>query len=72
MKIGFCGATHLGLCYSGVAAQKGFKITCFDFDAKKIKELKNFQLNIKEPKLKNILIKFKRKLYFLRRLKRFV
>ena len=64
MKIGFCGATHLGLCYSGVAAQKGFNITCFDFDAKKIKELKSFQLNIKEPKLKNILIKFKENYIF--------
>ena len=35
-KIGFCGMSHLGLCYSTAAAEKGFQITCFDFDDKKL------------------------------------
>ena len=39
ITIGFCGATHLGLCYSTAAAEKGFNVICFDYDKNKIKKL---------------------------------
>ncbi len=69
MKIGYCGASHLGLCYSAVSAQKGFEIVCFDFEVKKIKEFKNYQINIEEPKLKNILVKYKKSYIFTDKIK---
>ena len=43
IKIGFCGATHLGLCYSTVAAEKGNKIICYDYNETKINNLKNLK-----------------------------
>ena len=63
IKIGFCGATHLGLCYSSVSAEKGNKIICYDYDETKINNLKNSKINIDEPNLKN-LVKKKRKNIF--------
>ena len=63
-KIGFCGMSHLGLCYSTAAAEKGFQITCFDFDDKKIKNLKSSNLDIEEPDLKNLINKNKNKLMY--------
>ena len=57
--IGFCGMSHLGLCYSTAAAEKGFNITCFDFDENKINNLKNFKLDIEEPDLKELIDKNK-------------
>ena len=63
-KIGFCGMSHLGLCYSTAAAEKGFQITCFDFDEKKINHLKNSNLEIEEPELKDLISKNKNKLMY--------
>ena len=63
-KIGFCGMSHLGLCYSTAAAEKGFQITCFDFDEKKIHHLKNSNLEIEEPELKHLISKNKKKILY--------
>ena len=60
IKIGFCGATHLGLCYSTVAAEKGNKIICYDYNETKINNLKKLKINIDEPKLKNLVKKIKK------------
>ena len=62
--IGFCGMSHLGLCYSTAAAEKGFNITCFDFDENKINNLKNFKLDIEEPDLKELIDKNKNNLVY--------
>ena len=66
-KIGFCGMSHLGLCYSTAAAEKGFQITCFDFDEKKINHLKKSNLEVEEPELKELINKNKKK-YYIRRI----
>jgi len=62
--IGFCGMSHLGLCYSTAAAEKGFKITCFDFDKNKINNLKKFNIEIEEPDLKELIYKNKNNLVY--------
>ena len=62
--IGFCGMSHLGLCYSTAAAEKGFKITCFDFDQNKINNLKKFNIEIEEPDLKELIDKNKNNLIY--------
>jgi len=62
--IGFCGMSHLGLCYSTAAAEKGFKITCFDFDKNKINNLKKFNIEIEEPHLKELIDKNKNNLIY--------
>ena len=64
IKIGFCGATHLGLCYSTVSAEKGNKIICYDYDETKINNLKKFKINIDEPKLKKLVKQNKEKIFF--------
>jgi len=63
-KIGFCGMSHLGLCYSTAAAEKGFQITCFDFDEKKINHLKKSNLEVEEPELKELINKNKKKILY--------
>ncbi|MBT3939036.1 MAG: nucleotide sugar dehydrogenase [Pelagibacterales bacterium] len=62
--IGFCGMSHLGICYSTAAAEKGFKITCFDFDENKINNLKNNNIEIEEPDLKELIDKNKSNLIY--------
>ena len=60
MIIGFCGASHLGLCYlSSCSIKKNNQIICFDFNLKKIKDLNNTKIDIDEPKLEKILLKNK-------------
>ena len=59
MIIGFCGASHLGLCYLAAAIKKNNQIICFDFNLKKIKDLNNTKIDIDEPKLEKILLKNK-------------
>jgi UDPglucose 6-dehydrogenase len=55
--IGFAGTTHLGLVSSICAAEKGFKIVCFDPDKNKILNLKDKKLEVSEPGLFNLLHK---------------
>ena len=64
ITIGFCGATHLGLCYSTAAAEKGFNVICFDYDKNKIKKLNCLDIEINEPKLKKLIKKNRAKIIF--------
>ena len=62
--IGFCGMSHLGLCYSAAAAEKGFNVICFDFDGQKISKLKKNNIDIEEPDLKKLIQKNKNKIIY--------
>ena len=59
MKIGFVGATHLGICYSAASSEKGFDVICYDRDKTLIKNLNSLNLPFYEKNLKNILRKKK-------------
>lgn len=63
-KVGFVGASHLGICSAIAAAEKNFDIVLFDDDLKTIKNLNNFKINFYEPNLKELLIKNKKKIFF--------
>ena len=64
MKIGFCGASHLGLCYLAAAIKKDNQIICYDFNTNKIKDLKKIKIDVEEPKLEKILVKNKNSYIF--------
>ncbi|MDB4214574.1 nucleotide sugar dehydrogenase [Burkholderiaceae bacterium] len=49
--IGFAGMTHLGLVSSVAAAEKGFKLICFDPDAQRIEAITQGMLPVSEPQL---------------------
>ena len=49
--VGFAGMTHLGLVSGICAAEKGFKVLCFDTDPTRIDPLKRTILPISEPQL---------------------
>ncbi len=63
-KVGFVGASHLGICSAIAAAEKNFNIVLFDDDLKTIKNLNNFKIDFYEPNLKELLIKNKKKIFF--------
>jgi len=52
--IGFAGMTHLGLVSSVAAAEKGFKLTCFDPDAQRIEAITQGMLPVSEPQLEEL------------------
>lgn len=49
--IGFAGMTHLGLVSGVCAAEKGFRVVCFDGDAERIAALRQRRLPVSEPQL---------------------
>tara|TARA_Y100000741_G_scaffold333800_1_gene290630 strand:+ start:222 stop:1469 length:1248 start_codon:yes stop_codon:yes gene_type:complete len=53
--IGFCGLSHLGLCYMAAFSEKKFNVIGYDFSKLKVNELNRNILRINEPKLKKIL-----------------
>jgi len=53
--IGFVGMTHLGLVSGVSAAEKGFKVVCFDNDNSKISNLTSGNISISEPQLEKII-----------------
>jgi len=57
MKIGFVGATHLGICYFSAASEKGFNVICYDEDKELIRNLNNPKPPFFEKNLTNILKK---------------
>ena len=59
MKIGFVGATHLGICYSAAASEKGFDVICYDKNSELVKNLNNSYPPFFEKKLTTILKKKK-------------
>ena len=62
--IGFVGMTHLGLVSGVSAAQKGFKVVCFDQDQDKIKALHAVNLPVSEPQLDELVIKNRERILF--------
>ena len=62
--IGFAGMTHLGLVSGVSAAEKGFKVVCFDPDVSRIAPLTQGKLPVSEPQLDGLLAKNKARLQF--------
>jgi len=63
-KIGFYGMSHLGLCYSVAAAEKGYNVVCYDIDDAVIENLNQASLPIEEPKLQELLLKNNKNLFY--------
>ncbi|MBA2686669.1 MAG: UDP-glucose/GDP-mannose dehydrogenase family protein [Gemmatimonadaceae bacterium] len=62
--IGFAGMTHLGLVSGIAAAEKGFRVVCFDPDGGRIKELSSGALPVSEPQLDELFRKNRERLEF--------
>ena len=54
--IGFCGMTHLGVNSAAGALERGFAVVAFDPDAAVIQGLRQGQMPVTEPGLKEILL----------------
>ena len=63
-KIGFVGASHLGICSAIAAAEKNFNIILYDTDLKKINDLKKFKIDFYEPDVEKFIKKNKKKILF--------
>ena len=61
IKLGFVGLTHLGLNYLAASVEKNFSTLGIDSDVKKITNLNNGIIEIKEPSLKKIILNNKKK-----------
>lgn len=64
--IGFAGMTHLGLVSGVSAAEKGFRVVCFDPDAARIEPLARGVLPVSEPQLDELVARNGERLSFTR------
>jgi UDPglucose 6-dehydrogenase len=55
--IGFAGMTHLGLVSAVCAADKGFRVVCFDADEARVGPLRHGVLPVSEPQLDGLVQK---------------
>lgn len=55
--IGFAGMTHLGLVSGVSAAERGFRLVCFDPDEARIASINQGKLPVSEPQLDNLVAK---------------
>ena len=62
--IGFAGMTHLGLVSGVCAAEKGFRVVCYDPDASRIAALQRRELPVSEPELDHLFVKNAERLQF--------
>ena len=62
--IGFAGMTHLGLVSGVCAAEKGFRVVCFDPGAERIAALGRGELPVSEPRLDQLVVKNGERLRF--------
>ena len=62
LVIGYAGMTHLGLNSAAAAAEKGFRIICYDQDPLRIAALKRGELPVVEPDLPGLLQKNSRRI----------
>lgn len=62
--IGFAGMTHLGLVSGACAAEKGFRVVCFDPDAARVEPLSRRALPVSEPQLDDIVARNGERLSF--------
>jgi UDP-N-acetyl-D-mannosaminuronate dehydrogenase len=56
----YLGLSHLSLCYSAAALQKGYKVTIIDFK-ENVENYNSGKFHVNEPKLDTILNKNKKK-----------
>ena len=63
-NVGYIGMSHLGLCYLAAAASKSINVIGIDKDKEKISKLKDFNISIKEPLLKETLKRCKKYIKF--------
>jgi UDPglucose 6-dehydrogenase len=63
-SIAFAGMTHLGLCSGIAAAAKGFDVTLFDMDPKRIRDISAGLLPIIEPDLERLFAENRTRLTF--------
>ena len=70
MKIGFAGLSHLGIISSIVAASKGFNVIAYDRDENRVFNLNKGLSEYTEPKLKNYLKSYKKKIIYTSDLKK--
>ena len=64
IKIGFVGLTHLGLNYLAATAQKKYSVIGIDADDKIIEKLDKNLIENKEPNLRNLILKNRKKILF--------
>ena len=64
LHIGFVGLTHLGLNYLAASAEKKFKTLGIDLNSSKTNDLKKYNIEYDEPRLRNLIIKNKRNIKF--------
>ena len=57
LHIGFVGLTHLGLNYLAASAEKKFKTLGVDLNSSKTNDLKKYNVEYDEPRLRNLIIK---------------
>lgn len=62
--IGFAGMTHLGLVSGVSAAEKGFRVVCFDPDVARIEPLARGVLPVSEPQLDDLVARNGERLSF--------
>jgi UDPglucose 6-dehydrogenase len=63
-SIAFAGMTHLGLCSGVAAAAKGFDVTLFDQDPKRIQGLSTGRFPVVEPNLERLFAENRTRLTF--------
>jgi len=69
MKIAYIGMSHLGIISSICTAEKGLEVICYDEDINVIEALRSDDLIFSEPKLDDLYIKNKSKIYFTNKIK---
>ena len=62
--VGFAGMTHLGLVSGVCAAEKGFRVVCFDPSSARITALRRRELPVSEPQLDHLVAKNAERLHF--------
>lgn len=62
--LGFAGMTHLGLVSAISAAEKGFRVVCFDPDISRIEPLSRGVLPVSEPLLEDLVLQNKANITF--------
>ena len=62
--IGFAGLTHLGLNSAVASAARGFQIVGYDNNSTLVKQINEYNLDIKEPGLPELLAKYKKNISF--------
>ncbi len=62
--VAFAGMTHLGLVSGVAAAEKGFKVVCYDPAAARIAALQKRDLPVSEPQLEHLVVKNAERLAF--------